>query len=115
MSFFKEQGRDFLSGWMEEALHSFQPARGDKRGFICKPPGRIVLLVKKQGTPLTPPDIVPWISDLIWSLTFGPRTAPDLLDLIFDPRPIFTISTYFALEPAVMNIKIELLCTIMWR
>lgn len=105
MSFFKEQGRDFLSGCLEEALHSFQPACGDE-GFICKPPGMVVLLVKSRAPILCPRFPCVFFKSHLESYFWSHKMAPDLLDLIFDPRNIFTISTYFALEPPVMNIKI---------
>lgn len=106
MSFFKEQGRDFLSGWMGESFHSLHPALGDKELYMQTTRNGSAACEKQGPHIVCALAFIASFSDLIWSLTLRHRMAPDLLDLISDPRNIFTISTYFALEPPVMNIKI---------
>lgn len=65
MSFFKEPGRDFLSGWLEESFHSFQPARGDKE-LNMQTIRKGSAAGGKQG-----PHIVLWLSWRLSQISFG--------------------------------------------
>lgn len=86
MSFFKEQGRAALfSGWLQEALVSFQPDKGlhmqtTRGGFAAG---------ENQG-----PHIVPSLSSRLFHISSGafllvPRMAPNVLDLASNPCNIF--------------------------